>query len=363
MLNLPFYDYRLPNATERLALIFWTRSAAQDNFDSLVKMGDYYLKGLGIPSGIPQPEKAAACYASAANTHVSSLAMHNLGWMHENGIGVTQDFHLAKRYYDLSLETNPEAYLPVTMSLIKLHMRSLYRAVITGDIKSISLFVSSDADLEDAAEVEGSASKGKTPWLWSWRRLRDEFFRRWAGEEMAKQLAQRQIDEREALAGVNTPVTDPVATAAAPDPTAAASSVAQRARADMEGNEDPVLWARRKRDEMILQAQQQEDLADDLEIPDFFGDTIGGRGVAGGDDLFETLAIVGLCLVLGWLVYIRQARYDSARARRNVAPAEAANAPVPDEASTQEPVPPVAASNVVQPGPEQPTDADPPQRE
>jgi TPR repeat protein len=53
-------------------------------------MGDYYLKGIGVPSGIPQPEKAAACYASAANTQVSSLAMHNLGWMHENGIGVSQ---------------------------------------------------------------------------------------------------------------------------------------------------------------------------------------------------------------------------------------------------------------------------------
>ena len=89
-LTLPHYDLRLDSSADRLVLIFWTRSAAQDNVDALVKMGDYYLKGIGVPSGIPQPEKAAACYASAANTQVSSLAMHNLGWMHENGIGVSQ---------------------------------------------------------------------------------------------------------------------------------------------------------------------------------------------------------------------------------------------------------------------------------
>lgn len=288
-------------------------------------MGDYYLKGMGIPSGVPQPEKAAACYASAANTHVSSLAMHNLGWMHENGIGVTQDFHLAKRYYDLSLETNPEAYLPVTLSLIKLHLRSLYRAIITGDIKSISLFVSSETDAEENFG-DSQPPKGKTAWLWSWRKLRDEFFKRWAGEEMARQQAQRQIDEQEVAAGV-TPPSDTTAAVTTAESAAAAAAAAQRARAEMEGNEDPVLWARKKRDDMLLQAQQQEDIGDDLDIPDFFGDTVGGRGGVGGDDLLETLAIVGLCLVLGWLVYIRQARYDGARARRTAAAAVAAEAP------------------------------------
>jgi hypothetical protein len=34
-----------------------------------------------------------------------------------------QDWHLAKRFYDLSLETNTEAYLPVMLSLIKLYAR------------------------------------------------------------------------------------------------------------------------------------------------------------------------------------------------------------------------------------------------
>lgn len=78
------------NTTDRLALTYWTRSAAQDNVDALVKMGDYYLKGVGLPSGKPQPHKAAACYQTAAGTHTSAMAMFNLGWMHETGLGVMQ---------------------------------------------------------------------------------------------------------------------------------------------------------------------------------------------------------------------------------------------------------------------------------
>jgi putative hemolysin len=32
---------------------YWTRSAAQDNVDALVKMGDYYYAGLGTEDGVP----------------------------------------------------------------------------------------------------------------------------------------------------------------------------------------------------------------------------------------------------------------------------------------------------------------------
>jgi SEL1 protein len=79
---------------------------------------------------------------------MSALAMWNLGWMYENGVGVpqvrcqecmhfhplisSQDFHLAKRHYDLALETNSEAYLPVTLSLGKLYLRSFWHTLIGG---------------------------------------------------------------------------------------------------------------------------------------------------------------------------------------------------------------------------------------
>lgn len=117
-----------------LALIYWTRSAKQSNTDSLVKMGDYYLGGIGAEQ---DSEKAASCYQAASELQASAQALWNLGWMHENGIGVEQDFHLAKRYYDHALETNQEAYLPVTLSLVKLRVRSAWNVITGGGVNGI----------------------------------------------------------------------------------------------------------------------------------------------------------------------------------------------------------------------------------
>lgn len=117
-----------------LALVYWTRSAKQNNIDSLVKMGDYYLAGIGAKISA---EHAAACYQAAAETLQSAQAMFNLGWMHENGVGIEQDFHLAKRFYDQALETNREAYLPVKLSLFKLRWRSWWNGVTRGGIHGI----------------------------------------------------------------------------------------------------------------------------------------------------------------------------------------------------------------------------------
>ncbi|KAI1115696.1 hypothetical protein F5Y14DRAFT_409951 [Nemania sp. NC0429] len=117
-----------------LALIYWTRSAIQSNIDSLVKMGDYYLRGIGTEVAF---DKAAQCYTGASEYFQSAQALYNLGWMHENGIGLTQDFHLAKRYYDQALATNDEAYLPVTLSLVKLRARSAWNTFTHGRINSI----------------------------------------------------------------------------------------------------------------------------------------------------------------------------------------------------------------------------------
>lgn len=117
-----------------LALIFYTRSSRQGNIDSLVKMGDYYLDGVGTDKDV---DKAVKCYTGAAEYQQSAQALFNLGWMHENGVGLDQDFHLAKRYYDLALATNEEAYLPVKLSLLKLRARSYWNTVTHGRINSI----------------------------------------------------------------------------------------------------------------------------------------------------------------------------------------------------------------------------------
>jgi SEL1 protein len=131
---LRFLNKPRNHEADNMALVYWTRSARQANIDSLVKMGDWYLYGYGLPS--PDPVKAAACYQAAVES-MSALGMWNLGWCHENGIGVEQDFHLAKRYYDLAAMTNAEATLPVTLSLIKLRIRSFYNKITHGKINSI----------------------------------------------------------------------------------------------------------------------------------------------------------------------------------------------------------------------------------
>lgn len=80
------------NDTARLALTQWIRGAAQHNVDALVKVGDYYYHGLGVSQETEslRYEKAAKYYQSAADTQMSALAMWNLGWMYENGVGVPQ---------------------------------------------------------------------------------------------------------------------------------------------------------------------------------------------------------------------------------------------------------------------------------
>ncbi|KAM7222567.1 protein sel-1 1 [Rhypophila decipiens] len=117
-----------------LGLIYWTRSAKQGNIDALVKMGDYYLDGIGTNVDI---DKAVQCYTSASEYHQSAQALYNLGWMHEHGVGLNQDYHLAKRFYDSALETNEEAYLPVALSLLKLRAKSAWNTLTNGRINSI----------------------------------------------------------------------------------------------------------------------------------------------------------------------------------------------------------------------------------
>ncbi|KAL9075782.1 MAG: hypothetical protein Q9157_003911 [Trypethelium eluteriae] len=130
-----FNRKKSPFSDAALALTYWTRSARQRNIDSMVKMGDYYLEGLGTTA---DSEKAALCYQAAAESMQSAQAMWNMGWMHENGVGLEQDFHLAKRMYDQALETNPtEAYLPVTLALFKLRIRSAWNTATHGKVNSI----------------------------------------------------------------------------------------------------------------------------------------------------------------------------------------------------------------------------------
>lgn len=124
----------IQSPSDELALLYYTRSSSQQNIEALVKAGDFHLGGYGT---FADPQKAVSLWSSAAETRSVPLALWNLGWSYENGVGVEQDFHLAKRYYDACLEANKLTYLPVSLSLIKLRARSAWNTMTGGSINSI----------------------------------------------------------------------------------------------------------------------------------------------------------------------------------------------------------------------------------
>lgn len=109
-----------------------------------VKLGDYHYYGYGTSVDY---ETAAAHYRLASEQQHNAQAMFNLGYMHEQGLGLKQvrkccvilfwylvkfrklylffsfppqDMHLAKRFYDMAAEANVDAQIPVALALAKL---------------------------------------------------------------------------------------------------------------------------------------------------------------------------------------------------------------------------------------------------
>jgi SEL1 protein len=211
---------------QELALIYWSRSANQNNVDSRVKMGDYYYKGIGTSVDF---ETAVSCYRVAAELQSSPLAFWNLGWMYENGIGVKKDFHLAKKNYDLALHTDHNAYLPVKLSIIKMYFK-YYWEWITGH--EVGPALPSD-DNNNSKKSRKEVEEGKNSW--------DNI-----GEEMKhkyKIMRQKEREESERLG---------------------------------------------------------EDVSDDPYDLDNLSEE---------DELIDSLLILGLCILVGYLVYVRQFRF------------------------------------------------------
>jgi SEL1 protein len=231
------------------ALIYWTRAANQNSVDARVKVGDCYYYGIGTKVDY---EKAASCYQVAAEMERSSLAMWNLGWMYENGVGVTLDYHLAKRYYDSSLYFNHDGYIAVKLSLIKLHVRYYWSYWFGGDVGS---------PLTDSADDDGEEFTSWTNW-WTRaiskknnekeRRKADENRPDWDIGQEGEHLA-RQFDKH---------------------------------RRQNELEDDDVLYEGGNRDTIDDEYSEE-------------------------DELIESLMILGLCVLVGWLVYVRQFRFQN----------------------------------------------------
>lgn len=98
-------------------LALWARAAAQGYSAAQVKLGDAHYYGRGTKVDY---EVAAGHYRSASEQQHNAQAMFNLGYMHERGLGLAKDRHLAKRCYDLAADASPDARIPVALALIKL---------------------------------------------------------------------------------------------------------------------------------------------------------------------------------------------------------------------------------------------------
>ncbi|BGP12880.1 hypothetical protein JCM10213_005166 [Rhodosporidiobolus nylandii] len=288
-LRVPFVDPISPPASlatkqlDRLALAYWTRSAAQDNVDALLKMGDYYYAGIGTEDGAPQLEKAAGCYQSAATSRFSALAMHNLGWMHEVGKGVPQDFHLAKRYYDMALETSPDAYLPSALSLVSLYSRALYHALFSsGDDEAHALSLFGKDPHLDGEHAQSQVAQHS---FWSPGRAWRDVQRQWGIDPGPEpEVVPRHHAPAQAGVGEGEHVQQPQQ----------GGDSVQAAQRALQGSEDPVEWQQyqehRRHGQQGRVGEEDED--------EFYLEDDG--------DLGGTVAIVALCVILAWLLYFRQ---------------------------------------------------------
>eukprot|EP01052_Picozoa_sp_SAG31_P035508 SAG31_NODE_4295_length_3374_cov_2.224733_3_plen_593_part_00 len=127
----------------RLALHYFTLSAQQSNAASLLKLADYSYYGLGTDVDY---EGSAAYYMQASEMR-SPQAYFNLGFMHQFGLGLPQDFHLAKRFYDMTLQASDSAaaqapvFLAVGALSVSIWWAGAKKSLPTSVVEAVESFV------------------------------------------------------------------------------------------------------------------------------------------------------------------------------------------------------------------------------
>ncbi|XP_034274160.1 protein sel-1 homolog 1-like isoform X2 [Pantherophis guttatus] len=122
------------NETYPRALLHWNRAASQGYTVARLKLGDYHFYGFGTEIDY---ETAFIHYRLATEQQHSAQAMFNLGYMHEKGLGIKQDIHLAKRFYDMAADASPDAQVPVFLALCKLGIIYAFQYVRETNVKEI----------------------------------------------------------------------------------------------------------------------------------------------------------------------------------------------------------------------------------
>mmetsp|Transcript_21610 Transcript_21610/g.34695 ORF Transcript_21610/g.34695 Transcript_21610/m.34695 type:complete len:441 (-) Transcript_21610:7-1329(-) len=125
----------LKQLSRQAAFKYFEWSATQNNADSQRIVGDYYYYDY------LQTATTADRYAEAGNYYemasenvlgVNAQSMFNLGYMHQYGIGRKKDFEMAKRYYDLSKQHDPNGNVACYIFLALLYAQKFYSDWFTG---------------------------------------------------------------------------------------------------------------------------------------------------------------------------------------------------------------------------------------
>ncbi|KAG9143870.1 hypothetical protein Leryth_011520, partial [Lithospermum erythrorhizon] len=134
----------------------WWKASEQGNEHAALLIGDAYYYGRGTERDF---DRAAEAYLHA-KSQSNAQAMFNLGYMHEHGLGLPFDLHLAKRYYDQALEIDAAAKLPVTLALASLWIRKNYAGTfLVHLIDSLpEVYPKMEAWVEDVLMEEGNAT-------------------------------------------------------------------------------------------------------------------------------------------------------------------------------------------------------------
>lgn len=146
--KVPTNLFSRPESLKR-ALVNWNRAATQGYQVARLKLGDYYYYGKGTAVDYQQ---AASHYKYASEVSHNPQAMFNLAYMHENGLGLRKDAHLAKRFYDMASETSAEAYLPVALALFKLNFMFSFDGLFSKFFASSSPTTSTDTTTNQATQ-------------------------------------------------------------------------------------------------------------------------------------------------------------------------------------------------------------------
>ncbi|GMM32615.1 hypothetical protein DAMA08_053600 [Martiniozyma asiatica (nom. inval.)] len=105
---------------------------------------------------VPDLVSAVSQYQDAA-THGSALGAYNLAYCYEFGMGVAQDLHLAKRYYDLSLSRSNNGYVAIKLGVWRIKAKALLWSTLGWDCRGV----------EELKSINGWSDRLGRVWTWA----------------------------------------------------------------------------------------------------------------------------------------------------------------------------------------------------